>query len=228
MADNWTNQLSAYIDGEMSAAERNDLERHLGACSECRTALGQLKALVSWARAYQGREPESDAWPGVAAAIKRSPRAIADLGAARVAKSRLRRLRVPQALAAGIVLAIVAAGSWWIARATAPRDRFAAAIDVSAAGAGTAIGAAIHAARSYGPAIAELERALFLEQGTLDSSTVRVVRHKLAIIDRALAEAGEALERDPNSDYLADHFAGMMKKKLTVLRAAARGAAVRS
>jgi anti-sigma factor RsiW len=36
-------QLSAYIDGELSAAERAELERHIPGCPECQTALGELR-----------------------------------------------------------------------------------------------------------------------------------------------------------------------------------------
>ena len=36
-------QLSAYIDGELSAAERADLERHIPGCPECQEALGELR-----------------------------------------------------------------------------------------------------------------------------------------------------------------------------------------
>jgi hypothetical protein len=36
-------QLSAYIDGELSAAERAELERHIPGCPECQEALGELR-----------------------------------------------------------------------------------------------------------------------------------------------------------------------------------------
>jgi anti-sigma factor RsiW len=36
-------QLSAYIDGELSAAERVELERHIPGCPECQEALGELR-----------------------------------------------------------------------------------------------------------------------------------------------------------------------------------------
>jgi hypothetical protein len=36
-------QLSAYIDGELSAAERAELERHIPGCAECQAALGELR-----------------------------------------------------------------------------------------------------------------------------------------------------------------------------------------
>src|SRR5215469_2868009 len=36
-------QLSALIDGELSAAERAGLERHLGGCAQCQAELAQLR-----------------------------------------------------------------------------------------------------------------------------------------------------------------------------------------
>jgi hypothetical protein len=36
-------QLSAYIDGELSADERAELERHIPGCPECQEALGELR-----------------------------------------------------------------------------------------------------------------------------------------------------------------------------------------
>jgi hypothetical protein len=36
-------QLSAYIDGELSAAERVEVERHIPGCMECQEALGELR-----------------------------------------------------------------------------------------------------------------------------------------------------------------------------------------
>ncbi len=48
------------------------------------------------------------------------------------------------------------------------------------------------------------------------------------VIDRAIGEARDALVRDPNSVYLADHYAGMMRTKLSLLRNAASMASPRS
>jgi Putative zinc-finger len=44
--NNWERQreqLSAYIDGELSSAERAELERHVPGCPECQEALGELR-----------------------------------------------------------------------------------------------------------------------------------------------------------------------------------------
>ncbi len=221
MSDQWTTRLSAYLDGELSVVECADLERHLESCDECRTDLKQLRAVVGWAAGYEGSEPANDVWPRVAAGIAGRPSGVVDLGMRRRPQRRI-RFTIPQTLVAAVALAVVGAGGWWLARATAP-NQMATVIDVSATDAAATVTATIEVAQKYGPAIADLERVLLQEQDVLDSTTVRVLQQQLAIIDRALAEAREALARDPASEFLADHYAAMMKRKLNVLRAVTIG-----
>lgn len=222
MTDKWTDQLSAYLDGDLDSKDRAALEVHLAECDECAAVLEQLRGVVGWAQTYSGSEPERDVWPAVAGEIRKSPRGVVNLAAEREQRSTGRRFSLPLALAATVSFLVVGSGSWWLARATVPENRIAAVIDVSAPEEGFSVAAAIHAAQTYGPAIADLERMLLAEPSTLDTSTVRVLREKLAMIDRAMAEAQEALARDPGSAYLSEHYTGMMRKKLTVLRAVAR------
>jgi len=227
MNDKWTAQLSAYLDGELTADKRTDLEQHVESCDECRTALQQLRGVVTWAADFEGREPANDVWPQIAAVIGDTPSGVVKLDARRRSPKHF-ALSIPQSLAAAIALAVVGAGGWSLARLTAPESQMAAVIDISAPDAGATVMATIAVAQKYGPAISDLERVLLQENGTLDSTTVRVLRQQLAIIDRALTEAQEALARDPASDFLADHYTGMMKKKLNVLRQAARNVEVSS
>jgi hypothetical protein len=67
-------------------------------------------------------------------------------------------------------------------------------------------------------AIAELQDALTLNEGKLDSATVRVVRQNLAVIDRAIRQAQRALRRDPGNTYLNLHLANTMRQKIELLR----------
>ncbi len=224
MTDKWTDLLSAYLDEELDSVDRAALEAHLEECDECRAALNQLRGVVGWAQAYEGSEPRHDVWPEVASEIRKSQRAVVDLNVEREARGPRRRFSIPQLIAAGISLLVVGSGSWFVARSTVPEDRLVAVIDVSSPPEGFAVAAAINAAHTYGPAIADLERVLLEEESSLDTATARVLREKLAIIDRAMTEAQEALARDPNSGYLIDHYTGMMRKKLSVLRTVARRA----
>jgi hypothetical protein len=77
------------------------------------------------------------------------------------------------------------------------------------------------AARRYREAASELERAYLLDEIRLNPATTRIIIDQLRIIDRAIAEAQRALENDPNSDYLADHYAQMERRRMMALRTAA-------
>jgi len=39
-------EISNYLDGDLSAAARRELERHLGECKECELIVSQTKATV--------------------------------------------------------------------------------------------------------------------------------------------------------------------------------------
>ena len=56
-------QLSAYIDGELTGVDRDDLEQHLTGCSECSATLRGLRATVADMRALPSPVPsEQDLW----------------------------------------------------------------------------------------------------------------------------------------------------------------------
>ena len=220
MPDAWTDRLSAFIDGELEAEEQRALELHLAECSDCRANAAALRDMQQWAATYPGRPVHADVWNGVAGAI-RSRRAV-DLPTR--AGRRGYGITLPLALAASVVLLLVGSVSWWAARATAPGSAAPAGVSSTELFAPRQAQAALLVAERYGAAVAQLEQAL-LQDGVLDSATIRVVRSKLEVIDRAIGEAREALAKDPGSAYLADHFASMMRRKLNLLRSAS---AVRS
>ena len=53
-------QLSAYLDGELEASTKKDLERHVATCASCSTHLAELRALSGTIRANASR-PAPDA-----------------------------------------------------------------------------------------------------------------------------------------------------------------------
>jgi anti-sigma factor RsiW len=48
MACSISNRLSAYHDGELDAASRVEVERHLSQCPACAVELAELKAMSNW------------------------------------------------------------------------------------------------------------------------------------------------------------------------------------
>jgi hypothetical protein len=74
--------------------------------------------------------------------------------------------------------------------------------------------------RGYAAAVRELSAELEAGRGRLDSTTVRVVEQKLQLIDRAIAEAEQALTADSANAYLHGHLARTRLRKLDLLRRA--------
>jgi len=72
----------------------------------------------------------------------------------------------------------------------------------------------------YDASIAGLEQALAEGRGQLDPKTLRTIERNLRVIDRALAEAREAVAADPNNTWLQSHLAATMKRKADLLRTA--------
>lgn len=224
MSDRWTERLSEYLDGELSAAEREGLEVHLAECEACAATLEQLRGVVARAQALENRTPAVDLWAGIAERI----------GAAKLSEIEARRRRkearlherrltfsLPQLAAASIALVVISAGTaWLVSRAGAPEPREGA---VAVPGETSFVGAPLpgQAVSGYNEAIANLERVIDESRDRLDTTTVRIIEENLMIIDQAIVQAQRALAQDPGSAYLNEYLAATMRQKLEFLRQAA-------
>ena len=65
--------LSALLDGEVTATERSDLDRHLAACRDCREELDGLAAARTAVRALPALEPPPGLLPEFEAKVHRFP-----------------------------------------------------------------------------------------------------------------------------------------------------------
>jgi len=212
MTDTWTNRLSEYIDGELDSAEQAALEEHLATCGRCYATLGDLRQVVARAKQLEDREPANDLWAGIRAGM--TPARSAGVSQSSTSSRRRFAFTVPQLLAASIALMLVSGGSAWLAlrqpqqtqpitQRTPPPSEHVRQVDWT---------------RSTDAAIADLQVALDQNENRLDTATVRIVRQNLAIIDRAIAEARAALDKDPGNTYLTLHLADTMRRKVELLR----------
>jgi anti-sigma factor RsiW len=218
MSDQWTPRLSEYLDDALSGAERVQIEAHLVGCPECRETLAALRAVAARAASLEDGAPDHDLWPGVAQRIGAARPAVEPVVGGAWRRLRL-TLTVPQLAAAALALMAVSAGSMWLTRPRPPVMQQAAAPPV----AGPAITIApVAMGEGYESAVRDLEQVLAEGRDRLDTATVRVLEQNLRIIDEAIAESRQALEADPASPYLNAHLAQTMKRKLELLRQAAR------
>ncbi len=248
--------LSAYLDGELSWSEQAALEAHLERCPRCASTLAELRRVVARAASLEDRPPAADLWSGIVERIDRpNGQASSDDGSGEGAevvdirprlgspKPRARRiaLSLPQLAAASVGLIALSGGAVWMALrggtdAPAPRVAMSEGAEVPT---GPRLGvpsvefspADTHtqfAVAKYELAIADLEEVLIQGEGRLDGETLAVIRRSLAVIDRAIQEAREALEADPESAYLYAHLADTMRQKVDLLRYANHFATARS
>ena len=216
MNDQWTERLSDYLDGDLAAAERAALERHLETCAACRTTLGELRRVVARAQALDDTPPAHEPWPAIARRIgaKALGATPAQPGVVDLGERRARRrftFSMPALAAAAIAWMLVSGVAMYA---------FMRARTVTTASETPAPAAGILAVAGYDAAVTQLEQALTVNRAQLDTATVRVLEKNLAIIDRAIAEARHALAADPASQYLNHHLARTMQRKLELLRRA--------
>ena len=226
MNDQWTNRLSEYIDGDLSATERADFETHLATCGHCYATLAELRQVVSRAKALPNTPPATDLWAGIHAGIAKA--GIPSTGRQAVRPSGRRfTFTVPQLLAASIALILLSSGGAWIA--VQPRQTLTPAPAPTATATPRArVRTAAAWTGQTDLAITELQAALAQNEKRLDTATVRIVRQNLAVIDRAIADARIALQNDPGNAYLNLHLANTMRRKVELLRRVNDLAAARS
>jgi anti-sigma factor RsiW len=226
MHTEWTDRLSDFLDDELAADERREVEAHLAGCGECRAVLDDLTRVIARAKTLEPRPPQRDAWPEIAARVER-------IGVRPAARRVV--FTLPQALAASLVVALLSGAVVWLAVGsrnglrdatavvaggpTATADRAPQAFKPADAGAD--VSNVSYADAQYDAAVADLEKALKDGRGRLDTSTIAIVEHNLQIIDQAIEQARQALEADPANSYLSSHLVEARRRKLDLLRRAA-------
>lgn len=214
--------LHDYFDAELAPGARAAAEAHLTACDECRSRLGRIRVLAADARALpRSIEPPPAVWSAVHAAIagaarRPSSEVVHDLAAARARKLALRR-RLSLAAAALLLVAASSGVTTWIMRSPEPRGGQGASYDSV-----SLMRPVSDVERRFAPTVAQLEAALAARRDSLSPETIRTVEASLRAIDAALAEARDALARDPADGELRELFAETYERKLEFLRRADR------
>lgn len=221
--DIWRDRLSEYLDEELTRRERAALEEHLEECDGCRTLLEELRRVVARAGELIDAPPSEDLWGGIAERIRAEELGRSESDPALVdvrSRSGARRISIsmPQLAAAAVLLVTVSSGvAWQLAGGARPSTTDTASTPPTAP-AGEILRVARVASLDYEKAITQLEQALAAGRQKLDTATVRKVEERLALIDKAIEEARQALAADPANAYLNRYLAGTMQRKLDLLR----------
>jgi len=218
MHEEWTDQLSEYLDGDLGAEAAAAVEAHVRGCPDCTIVLNDLKRVVARARTLQPRLPDAELW-----------HAIRDR---RPAERTRFTFTLPELAAAAAVLMALSGGLAWqiserAGRAATPAPAASAqvaSVPVAVENDSPNDRATADVSLSdvqYDAAVVDLEKALKSGRGTLDASTIAIVERNLQIIDQAIAQARDALTADPANGYLSGHLVEARRRKLDLLRRAA-------
>lgn len=207
--------LNDLVDGRLAASDRARADAHLHTCSECRETVEALRDTIADADALP-REvaPPADLWNEVrqsieAGKVKAMPTS---------ARSRARGWFLSPGRIAVAAVALVALSSGLTA--VAMRHQGPSTVEGSSPSVQVLPVQWQAAERGYLNSVTELRLQLDAQRSRLSPATIATVEHSLAAIDVAIAEAREALIRDPASTTLSELLASNYRQKVDLLRRA--------
>jgi hypothetical protein len=208
-------RLDDWVDGVLPAGEAREVEAHLASCRLCRERERRQRQVLAHAAALpRSVSPPRDLWPAIAREIDRGRAWTWDRP----------RWWSPAALAAAAVV-LIALGAMLL-RQGAPSAAHTVAIpDGRTSLAPVASASATHrdpgiaaAERDYEAAASALLGALQSGKAGVEPATLASIERNLAVIDQALAEVRQALDRDPANPDLNRMLVATHRKKVDVLR----------
>lgn len=223
-----TDQLSAYLDHDLTPSEHDVIERHLAECGECRATLEQLARVKSHAAALVGPPAPTDLWAGIASRIGTAGSTSVSPARPALVLEMPRRARAwwaaPQWLPAAAAFLVVASIVGFALRGAfnQPSTTVAGGTPNSTLSSpGAEVAAASFDANQLDSEVEALQKALDRGRGKLDPKTIQVLEDNLRIIHKAIDDAKQALAEDPANRELQDYLAGSVQRKLELVRRAA-------
>lgn len=186
-------RLDRFLAGSLESAERESVARHLTTCSECRHDLESSRFLVNRVAGIR-REvaPPSDLWAGIAPRIGKG----------------VRRVSIPiWRLAAAAVVLVSTSSALTVAVLRRPPVEVPARFATTEA--------------SYQQAALQLADLYQQVRDSLAPETRLVLERNLAVIERALSEAREALKADPANRTIEAIVVAAWQRKIEFLERAA-------
>jgi hypothetical protein len=204
--------LSDLLDGALDAPAQSTAEGHLATCDACASRVRRMRTVVAQAASLPR------AMPAPAGEWRRIRNRL-HAGGGRSASSPWWTRR-SALLAAGLALVIVSSGvTALLVRGPGDVVVRQAAAPASPAPLAPRLAALEH---EYATVTRDLERELAERKHALAPETIGAVERSLRTIETAIAEAREALARDPGSETLARLLVAGHDQKVELLRHATR------
>jgi hypothetical protein len=209
-------ELCELADGASPTAKSDARRAHVIACADCAERLAALAALrVEASRLPREVTPPAEVWTGIRAGL--TPRA-------RVARVSGWGASPWRLAAAAALIAVSSSAVTLVALRARERDSTLppiASAPVEPPARPKPLPAQLASAElGYARSVEALRRTLDERRDSFSASTVETVERSLRVADEAIAEAREALERDPSNGVLVRIFESNYERKIDLLRRA--------
>jgi hypothetical protein len=241
-------RLADWLEQEVDAQTDAALARHAAGCARCGALVDDLRSIRRAAASLPALTPSRDLWPDIEARIQAPVITLPSRAARRAQRSTWWMAAAAAglvAVTAGVTylvttnagtppeatIAAVPRGpdTTPLAVVTEPEVPVPAAREANRTERSAPSAGALPAGRNvsetenseYARDVAQLRAIVTQRRTEFDSTTIAVLERNLALIDSAIAESREALQRDPASEFLADQLARARTKKVAILRTVA-------
>jgi anti-sigma factor RsiW len=211
-----TDDILAFIDGTLGPIRTAELERHLDECDACRALESDLRRIHDAAEALGDPEPPDHVWLQIAGRLRQEGR-VHDQPA-RLATARHQYVWL--AIAAALVLAVGTSLMLLIPQFTGPTPTRTAQQGNPA---GTdAVQSGVEdlrqAERLLQSGVAKLKEGLGSEDQALPSGMAGTLDRNLQILDQAIAESSDALQKEPQNVAARNSLFEALQRKISLLQ----------
>jgi anti-sigma factor RsiW len=209
--------IGDYVDGTLDASSVARVESHLRHCRSCQAIVQDLRTMRGATRSLEPQIPPAYLWPRIGAAIEadarqRSIRRLFSFGA----------IPLQPALSAAAMVMVLAGGVWVSWRSVATGDRVSVTTSRTTSDAVAALVPVDEqmqdAEQHYTRVIASLEQIAKTERTTLDTPVAAVVDQNLAVLDQAIGESRDALQKEPSSELAQQSLFEALRSKVALLQ----------
>ena len=201
--------ISEYIDGDLDGKKTSSIEKHLGACPDCRKLSNDFRQIKQRAKDLKETEPSGQTWFRIQARLKQKTQSP-------LPSPRVRFLYFPAGLRYAVssaLLVLVVAAALVIGLRIWNRG------DVAYQNNGQeyALAKIREAEQHYKLAIKALWEAAQAQVGNIDPQVAETFRVNLELIDSSLADCKRAIEKDPGDLESRYYLLAVYKKKAELL-----------
>ena len=209
--------IGDYVDGTLDASSVARVESHVRHCRSCQAIVQDLRTMRGATRSLEPQIPPAYLWPRIGAAIEadarqRSIRRLFSFGA----------ISLQPALSAAAMVMVLAGGVWVSWRTVATGDRVSVTTSRTTSDAVAALVPVDvqmqDAEQHYTRVIASLEQIAKTERTTLDTPVAAVVDQNLAVLDQAIGESRDALQKEPSSELAQQSLFEALRSKVALLQ----------